>query len=171
MWARNDGCGVPETSAFDQYMPDAGAAGTSGASFGFWRGGNGIWGLLDGALDPCTNIWWRLVAIPTGCQKYAFKCAELPLGEPTVAACNGDSEDGAPEVVDAPVRGEMAGETMSGRAEGGQRSNDGETRFVIPLLAFRAVVNHVSIEIEEAVVAAVTILSVADALGNLAKRE
>jgi hypothetical protein len=40
--ARKEGCGVPDAKALDQYMPEAGAAGTSGASFGFWRGGKAV---------------------------------------------------------------------------------------------------------------------------------
>lgn len=42
--ARSDGCGCPETGARDQYMPEEGAGGTSGADMagGEARGGKGV---------------------------------------------------------------------------------------------------------------------------------
>lgn len=49
--------GAPDTGARDQYMPDEGAAGTSGAVLGSWRGGKGTWGprgrgAADALRDP-----------------------------------------------------------------------------------------------------------------------
>ena len=42
--ARSGECGAPDVGARDQYMPDVGAAGTSGAVFGSWSGGMGTYG-------------------------------------------------------------------------------------------------------------------------------
>src|SRR5512140_596022 len=42
VWARNDVCADPETGARLQYIPDDGAAGTSGAVLGSASGGNAV---------------------------------------------------------------------------------------------------------------------------------
>ena len=50
VWARSAGCGQPDTWARDQYMPDEGAGGTSGAVLGSMSGGKGMWTPLTWAV-------------------------------------------------------------------------------------------------------------------------
>jgi hypothetical protein len=63
VWARNGVCADPETGARDQYIPDDGAAGTSGDVLGSARGGKGIcWGIR--AAEPPPRPPPRVVALP-----------------------------------------------------------------------------------------------------------
>lgn len=43
VWARRFGIGMPDVNAFDQYIPDAGAGGTSGESSVRNNGGNAVY--------------------------------------------------------------------------------------------------------------------------------
>lgn len=54
--ARREVCGLPQVGARDQYIPDDGAGGTSGAVRGSQRGGKGMWG--------CRRRWcweWEVI--------------------------------------------------------------------------------------------------------------
>jgi len=52
VWARNAVCADPETGARLQYIPEEGAAGTSGAVRGSARGGKAIWTVAPRAGTP-----------------------------------------------------------------------------------------------------------------------
>lgn len=54
--ARKFECGAPEIRACDQYMPEAGAGGTSGASSALWSGGKGIWCARDCRSSPVRRL-------------------------------------------------------------------------------------------------------------------